>query len=406
VPRGTEIDPALSALVGQPVTVAGVPGSAAGRAPSLAEFAPGAGVANVTDLGDHRTLLPETGRLAINGTVNRTIFSDIGATLNARYENSTSRSLFGLPSGALSIAAESPFSPFGEDVLLYRYLEAAGTLTRESETDTSHLGMILDSFVGAWRWSLTGNYDRTDTRFRTDTGVDLTGVQLELDAGDPALNPFGNFPGELVVSRARDRARSINQTANAELVVNGTVRELAAGPLSTTFQAAVETRAFGSETFRGGVDDQRELSRDRAAAQVNVDLPIVSRRREARTWLGDLTTNFNLAVDQLSDFGTLRTIGGGFNWSPKEAITFIASLTDEDGAPNVQQLGDPVLITPNVPVFDFTRGETVEVTQVDGGNPDLIADNRRVLKLGARFKPFQERDLTLTPTTRPREPST
>jgi len=68
----------------------------------------------------------------------------------------------------------------------------------------------------------------------------------------------------------------------------------------------------------------------------------------------------------------------------------------EEGAPSVQQLGNPVLATPNVRVFDFTRGETVDVTRIEGGNPVLLADNRRVFKLGLNARPWSETDLSFT----------
>ncbi len=56
---------------------------------------------------------------------------------------------------------------------------------------------------------------------------------------------------------------------------------------------------------------------------------------------------------------------------------------------------EPETITPGVRVFDFTRGETVELTRIEGGNPDLLADNRRVLKLGLTIRPFDETDFML-----------
>jgi hypothetical protein len=112
--------------------------------------------------------------------------------------------------------------------------------------------------------------------------------------------------------------------------------------------------------------------------------------------LGDLSLNFNAEVEKLSDFGTLRTLGAGINWSPIEEVSLIASVTDEDGAPSIGQIGDPAIETPNVRVFDFVRGETVDINRLDGGNPALSADRRRVLKLGATVRPFGETDLSIT----------
>jgi hypothetical protein len=62
----------------------------------------------------------------------------------------------------------------------------------------------------------------------------------------------------------------------------------------------------------------------------------------------------------------------------------------------MQQLGDPVVLTPGVRVFDFLRGETVDISVLQGGNPDLLSDNRRVMKLGLNLRPFADKDLTLT----------
>src|SRR3546814_6377597 len=68
-----EIDPALSALAGVPVTIAGVPASAADGAPSLANFAAAANQANASDLGRYRTLRPETRQLQANAVYARAL---------------------------------------------------------------------------------------------------------------------------------------------------------------------------------------------------------------------------------------------------------------------------------------------------------------------------------------------
>ncbi len=300
-------------------------------------------------LAPFRTLLGESDKASINATLNRTIFGNVSATGNARFEATSSQSGLGLAQ-----ALDGSF-------------DALRPLDRESDGRTSHLGVALNGDLSRWRWSFTGNFDRAVNTSRTDT-----------DDG------------------ARDRSKSTNQSLGGELVANGTLVELPAGALSATFKAGAETRGFESETLRAGVAQARSLSRDRVEGQASFDLPIASRRRDILAGIGSLSANFNLAADHLSDFGTLTTLGYGLNWSPIDIVDVIASVTHEDGAPSVQQLGDPSTLTPNVRVFDFTRGETVDVARLDGGNPDLLADNRRVFKLGVTVKPLKKADLTLS----------
>jgi uncharacterized membrane protein YgcG len=348
------------------------------------------------DARGFRTLLPQNDQVSLNATLSRPLFGDVSATLNARFDASRGESLLGLPVATFVLPAGNPYSTFPADVLVQRYADGLRPLTRETSGNTGHLGLALNGLISDWRWSFTANGDRSTNVTRTDAGFAPEEIQARLNAGDPALDPFGPLPSDLVRSGGWDRSRSINQSANAELVVNGSLAELPAGELSTTVSAQLETRSLQRYTRRGGVEDSGDLSRDRGSLKVNVDLPIASRRREVLTGLGNLTANANVELDQLSDFGTLRTIGYGLNWAPTTKLNFIASVTQEEGAPSIQQLGDPVVLTPDVPVFDFVRGETVDVTAVEGGNPALLADSRRVFKLSANLRPFEERDLSLS----------
>ena len=70
--------------------------------------------------------------------------------------------------------------------------------------------------------------------------------------------------------------------------------------------------------------------------------PVSSRRNRDFSALGNLTLNANAEVDQISDFGTLTTVGAGANWSPVERFNLLASWTREEGAPSVAQLDDSV----------------------------------------------------------------
>ncbi|MFN3945055.1 MAG: TonB-dependent receptor plug domain-containing protein [Allosphingosinicella sp.] len=390
---GAEIDPALSAVAGRPVTVAPVPTGAANAAPGLAAFA---GDPRATDLGPFRTLLPATRQMSLGGAVNRMVTEAISGTLTARISHNDSESRFGLPSATLTLPAGNPFSPFAGDVLLNRYFDAPRPLTRESSTQSGQIGLALNGTAAPWRWSFTGNYERASNRTGTDRGIDLGGVQERLNLNDPALNPFGALPPGLLFVGGRDRAWTDTETASAEATASGPLLTLPAGPLTASFQAGLSHRGLDSRTERRGIAEERELSRRRANAQASLDLPIASRRENVLAGIGNLSLNVNAAVEHLSDFGTLRVLGGGVNWSPIEALSFIVSLTDEDGAPTMQQLGDPTLATPNVRVFDLLRGETVDITRIDGGNPGLLADNRRVFRINATGRPLGGRDLTLS----------
>lgn len=314
-----------------------------GRSGSLLESertilkAPGA-----PDLGRFRTLLPETERLVLSGTVSGNVLGDVASTLNGRFESNRNESLLGPgPTGAL---------------------------TRDTDTRVMHLGTAHNGMAGKWLWSLTGNYDRVRTETFTDTN-DVLG--------------------------ARDEARSLNSLADAELVLSGAVLNLPAGPLSMSVRGGVELRDFSSRSLRGGVEQRARLSRDRGAIQANFDLPIARRRKNVLASLGDLSANANFEIEELSDLGTLRTFGYGFNWSPIKKLNLIASVTDEDGAPTVEQLGGPLVVTPNVRTYDFTRREVVDITRVFGGNPDLRPDDRRVISLGANARPFRNADFNL-----------
>lgn len=293
--------------------------------------------------GRFRTLLPETRRIALNGTASGAWLSGVSSTLNGRFEATKNESLFGL----------------GVD----------GPLRREVDTRAAHLGTALGGRAGRWLWSFTGNYDRTTLATSTDTQVPLA---------------------------PRDEARSVNAVADADLLLSGQLFKLPAGPITASLNATGETRDFNSRSLRRGVRQSAALSRDAIGAKASFDLPVASRGRKVLGQLGDLSANVNLALDDLSDFGTLRTFGYGLNWSPVVGFNVIASATNEEGAPTVEQLGSPLVATLNVRTFDFTRREVVDITRVFGGNPDLRSDDRHVINLGLNARPFSQTDLTFS----------
>jgi hypothetical protein len=351
-------------------------------------------VVGPADAGAFRTLLPATDSLSLNTVYNRSVFGNVSATLNGRYQYTDSLSLLGLPSASLVLPAGSPFFPAGETIL--RQFDIGYPLERDSVTQTGHVGLTLNGDLQPWRWSLTSNYDLTDSLIRTRTGLDVTRLQERLLAADPAVDPFGGIPSDLVAARPDDRAHSLSRTGNADLLFSGPLVKLPGGKVTTSIRLGGSLARLSSETLRTGSQQDVSLSRDIYSGQANVDIPITSRRENFLHQLGNLSANFNYEAEHFSDFGTLRTIGYGLNWSPIAQISLIASETREHGAPSMNQLGDPVLVTPGVRVFDFVRNETVDVTETTGGSPFLTADNRRVYKLGTNIQPFSRTQLNIS----------
>ena len=394
VPFGQDIDPALTGR-----DIVPVPGST--TTPTLADFVAAGGEARTGDLGAYRTLMSASEQAQVSGTIKRDLSSTTQATVSASLEDNSSRSFNGLPGVVLGLSEANPFSPFAEDALVYRYLDDAASLQRRTDRLQGELGVVVDGFLGDdWRWTATGEYTRTETDTVTGRGYERDGgpFQSRLDAGDPTAYPFGPLDVAGFTPIANDTARSVSQRIDTELVLTGDVWELPAGDVSSTFKVGADSVSLDSVSTRNGVTTQRDQSRQRLNGQASLNIPIASRRNEVLTGLGDLSIGVDAGFEDLSDFGGLSKLGATVNWSPIEKLSFLASWTDEQGAPTISQLNDPVIETFNVPVFDFATGETVLVTQISGGNPDLNADDRQVVRIGGTFRPFEERDLSISST--------
>ncbi len=345
-------------------------------------------VVSPSDIGRFRTLEPLSNTLTLNTIYNRSIFGNVSATINGRYQYVDSQSLLGLPTATLDIPAGNPFDPAGETIL--REFDVGYPLQRDSVTQTGHIGLTLNGDVSPWRWSFTSNYDLSDSMVWTQTGLDVSRLEERLVADDPAVDPLGTVPLDLVSARASDTAHTLSQTGNADLLFSGPLVKLPGGDISTAMHVGGSLARLSSQTMRSGIAQDVSLARDIYSAQGNVDVPLTSRRNNFLAAIGDLSANFNFQDDHLSDFGMLGTIGYGLNWRPITQVDFIASETREHGPPSMDQLGDPTLVTPGVRVFDFVRNETVDVTETTGGTRALTADNRRVYKLGTNIQPFSK----------------
>jgi hypothetical protein len=393
---GGEIDPALSALAGATTRLAGVPAIARQRPPTLAEIAPLAGKLAPDAEAGLRTLTPETRRLEINGVLARNVTPTTTGTVNLALSLGSAESLQGRSTFALVLPQANPWSPFAGPVDLTRRDTSRGPIRRISEDWTARLGFGLNGSRSAWRLSLTGGLDLADVVTRTDGGVDARPAQARLAAADPGFNPYADLGAVDLPAFASDRTRSRTAGADLQALAAGPLVELPAGPLFISAKAGATGNWLKSRSVRRDLERETDISRTGVNAQASLDLPLLRRDIEGPGRIGDVSVNLNLQGESLSDAGTLSALGGGLNWSPVQRLTLLASFSRDQSPPTLTQLGAPRSLTTGVRVFDYVRGETVEVTQVSGGDPDLANDTRDAARLGVNWKPFADREINLS----------
>jgi hypothetical protein len=384
-----EIAPALSVLARSRVTQAGIPLGITN--PSLSQFATTANRLNDSNIGDVRTLLPRTERLEVNGTWSKALGPQTILSLNANYALNGSESLLGLPGTSFVLPGYSPFSPFGQDVTISRYFDAPRPLERESETHVFQTGSTFNHTLGSWRWTVTGNYARTANQTRTTRNADFTALRAGVLTG--TVNPFAPDFGANLLFLAPDLASSLNQNMDVRSTLAGTALKLPAGDVQMTFASGFTRQMLDSETWRSSVINNVALRRNIMNHSVNAELPLTN--RGLGSVIGEWAINGNIGYSDLSDFGQLLDYGAGLRWAPARNLTFQASITGDENAPGIGQLGNPTLVTPNVATYDFTRGESLFINVITGGNPALIGEKRRDLILNANWTPSFIKDFAL-----------
>ena len=314
-----------------------------------------------------RTLSPATESVAVNATLARAL-GGVSMTVNGRVELSESDSLQGISSAALTQLAGMSTWPFVDDGL-YRDIIEAGWLDQQIRGTTGHLGLTLNGLLGGgWQWSLTGNGDISDTRTRTER------------------------------SSSTDRASAKSQAVTGDLLLSGPLTELPAGTVTSTVRFGASANGFNGWSARNGKERPASYDRQIGSGQVSVDVPLTSEARGVLGAAGDIGVNLNAGIQQLSDFGTLSTLGYGVRWRAIPAVQLLVSANQDRAAPTGNQINDPEISTPNVSVFDYQTGETVFVTRITGGNAALKESVRDQFRVSATVKPFEKPDLTLTAT--------
>lgn len=333
-------------------------------------------VAGDPDPAAARTLIADSREIGVNATWTTGLGEkglDGAVTLNGAFTRNDSTSYSGLNLAALTDpGGASALRSFGDP------------LARHTRTDTAEGGATFAKPLGAWQLTATLNASHAVSNSSIDqraAPAEIGALQAAALAGTLAI--AGPLPA--IAPAGIDLARSVNDSATSLVTVVGKAVSLPAGDVTTTFKAGFAWTGIVSSDTRTALGET-QLRRGDASVGVNLGIPIASRRNDVLAGIGDLSVNFSAGLDRMSDFGWLTDWSGGLTWGVTPALSLQGSYIVNQAAPALTDLGNPAVLTYNVPVYDFSRGETVLVTRTSGGNPALVREIQRDLKLGLNWQ--------------------
>ncbi|MGR4890134.1 TonB-dependent receptor plug domain-containing protein [Sphingopyxis sp. LARHCG72] len=281
-----------------------------------------------------RSLLSASDQYLIDATIQRSLNKVTDASVNVRFDQTDSLSLLGPGVGGVS-------DPLERD-----------SRSRNLTTTASVNGML-----GDWRWSVSGNYADADQLTFTDR-----------------------------ISGARDRFESSQQTFGGNANLSGTVTEGWAGPIRLSMTGSYSGLRFDSRSENSNGITNTDLARDLPGVFGSLTVPLLDPEYEVGN-IGRVSLTLSGQVQNPSDFSALKSWGANLNWGVTDNLSLIASFNQDEAAPGIQQLGAAPLVTDGVTYYDIRTGQTVQITTTTGGNPFLLAEQRRDLKLGLNWSP-------------------
>ena len=245
---------------------------------------------------------------------------------------------------------------------------ADGVMSQVMETYTKSLGAVISGQLDRWSWSSTSS-------FRSDSSTNT----IRTGSGPGSENAF--------------RSKVDYYATDASLI--GTLFQVPAGSVLSTLRADFERQDIEASSSVGG-GQSLSLSRNAVGTFANVTVPLTDREKTPRVPIGDLSIGGYVRAQRLSDRGSFINFGSNLNWSPTDRIRVLVSRTRQTRAPAVDQLRAPAITVPNVRLFDFSRGDTIDVSQITGGNERLRDETADNFDVGIEIKPWKEQNLSIT----------
>lgn len=310
------------------------------------------GDANQAAEAPARSLLGASDEYSIDATIQRSLNKVTDASVNVRWDQTDTLSLLG--PGLAGVG---------------------DPLERDSRARNLTTTASINGMLGDWRWSVTGNYADADQLTFTDRVITPTGGGARFET--------------------TDRFDSSQQTFGANANLSGTVTEGWAGPIRLSMTGSYSGLRFDSRSDRLGDIVTTDLARDLPSVFGSLTVPLLDPEYEVGN-IGRVSLTLSGQVANPSDFESLKSWGANVNWGVTDNLSLIASFNNDEAAPGIQQLGAAPLTTDGVTYYDLRTGQTVQISTTTGGNPFLLAEQRRDLKLGLNWSPPMIEGLNLS----------
>ncbi len=382
---GVEVDPALSSLAGQLVTMVALPQG--NSHPTLADFIQGANQTNPSRQSSFRTLRGASRPidLALSGSKN--LADWLNLSFNGRLGWTRGESFNGLARARFLVQRDNDFTPLSSPVFI-ALEDPTRPLRSLSRGNSQGISSTLNSTIGDWRATLSARWDRQQRR----SSSQFSFLSDDLELVGEQTNPFdGSLASLIPVSDRMTRSkRSFTQiTAEAD----GPLMKLWAGPLRGRFGVGANWTDYIA-TDRNG---RRSIGRHEYSVRAGLTLPLTSSREGLfLAALGDSELAADFGRVDLGRFGTLHTHSLALNWQVRDWLRFVASSQRDASPVTLELLAAPEFITPNVPYFDPLTGETVNVTTIVGGASDLKNESTRTQMISLNATPLRKYRMQLS----------
>ena len=284
--------------------------------------------------GKLQTLIPKTERIGLSGNWSDYAFNDVQLEVSASIN--AGQSVSRIANRSL-ISSDPPF-----------YLN-------RRENRTANVAVSGNGQLGSWDWFASGSVDWSYSANHIDR-----------------RNQFHRTEG-----------RTTNFRGSA--LFNGNVTNLPAGSISASVElSALKETTDGNSNIDGAVTHTK-VGRTSGGAKATLAIPLTGQSFFGS--IGRLTANFEGGVESVSNLSSLIDYGYGLRWAPHPAFQLSVFWSRNENAPSASDLSDPRTLTPNVTVFDFVRGESVEVDLLSGGNASLSPETARSFRLSLSIRP-------------------